>query len=71
MLITGGAGGFIHLRPFLYQLNPRRVLHRTLQTPVLKNDSRDGEPYLNPLWLMFASKARGSSAQIRQLAGMR
>ena len=37
----------------------------------LKNDSRDGEPYLNPLWLMFASKARGSSAQIRQLAGMR
>jgi len=37
----------------------------------LKNDSRNGEPYLNPLWLMFASKARGSSAQIRQLAGMR
>ncbi|NQT19574.1 MAG: DNA-directed RNA polymerase subunit beta', partial [Planctomycetes bacterium] len=37
----------------------------------LKNDVRDGQPYLNPLWLMSASGARGSSAQIRQLAGMR
>jgi len=37
----------------------------------LETDVRDGEPYLNPLWLMFASGARGSSMQIRQLAGMR
>ena len=37
----------------------------------LKNDERGGRPYLNPLWMMFASGARGSSAQIRQLAGMR
>jgi len=37
----------------------------------LRNDERDGKPYLNPLWLMFASGARGSSTQIRQLAGMR
>jgi len=37
----------------------------------LKNDTRDGKPYVNPIWLMFASGARGSTAQIRQLAGMR
>jgi len=37
----------------------------------LKNDVRNGKPYVNPIWLMFASGARGSTAQIRQLAGMR
>jgi len=37
----------------------------------LRNDERNGSAYLNPLWLMFASGARGSSQQIRQLAGMR
>ena len=37
----------------------------------LKNDVRDGKPYLNPIYLMTVSNARGSIDQIRQLAGMR
>ncbi|MBS1257670.1 MAG: DNA-directed RNA polymerase subunit beta' [Candidatus Scalindua arabica] len=37
----------------------------------LKNDIRDGELYLNPVYLMSASGARGSTQQLRQLAGMR
>jgi len=37
----------------------------------LENDTRDGKPYLNPVFLMTDSKARGSVDQIQQLAGMR
>ena len=37
----------------------------------LKNDERKGKPYLNPIYLMVDSGARGSVTQIRQLAGMR
>jgi DNA-directed RNA polymerase subunit beta' len=37
----------------------------------LKNDRRDGKPYLNPIFLMAISGARGGVEQIRQLAGMR
>ncbi len=37
----------------------------------LKNDIRDGKPYLNPVYIMSSSGARGSSQQLRQLAGMR
>ncbi|RKY29143.1 MAG: DNA-directed RNA polymerase subunit beta' [Planctomycetota bacterium] len=37
----------------------------------LKNDTRDGKPYLNPIYCMEASGARGTAQQIRQLAGMR
>src|SRR5262245_7332376 len=37
----------------------------------LKNDMRGGQPYLNPIYLMATSGARGSIEQIRQLAGMR
>ncbi|MDQ7779500.1 MAG: DNA-directed RNA polymerase subunit beta', partial [Planctomycetota bacterium] len=37
----------------------------------LHTDVRDGKPYLNPLYLMADSGARGSAEQIRQLAGMR
>ena len=33
--------------------------------------SRDGKPYLNPIFLMAHSGARGGVEQIRQLAGMR
>ncbi|MFI4912634.1 MAG: DNA-directed RNA polymerase subunit beta' [Sedimentisphaeraceae bacterium JB056] len=36
-----------------------------------KNDTRDGKPYLNPIWVMRHSGARGSVDQIQQLAGMR
>lgn len=35
------------------------------------NTERFGKPYLNPVWAMYESKARGSTAQIRQLAGLR
>jgi DNA-directed RNA polymerase subunit beta' len=38
---------------------------------LLKDDRRDGKPYLNPIFLMAHSGARGGVEQIRQLAGMR
>jgi len=37
----------------------------------LQHDVRDGRPYLNPIFLMAHSGARGGVEQIRQLAGMR
>ena len=37
----------------------------------LRTDTRDGEPYNNPVWLMMESGARGKALQISQLAGMR
>ena len=37
----------------------------------LKDDVRSGVKYLNPVYVMADSGARGSAAQIRQLAGMR
>jgi DNA-directed RNA polymerase subunit beta' len=38
----------------------------------LKSDRRDNEPnYINPVYMMLASAARGNVDQIRQLAGMR
>jgi len=37
----------------------------------LREDTREGRPYLNPIRLMVESGARGSLQQIRQLAGMR
>jgi len=38
----------------------------------LKNDRRPNEPnYINPVYMMLASAARGNVDQIRQLAGMR
>ena len=37
----------------------------------LKEDTRNGEVYLNPIYLMADSGARGGVEQIRQLAGMR
>lgn len=37
----------------------------------LMNDRRDGVPYINPIYLMAHSGARGGIEQIRQLAGMR
>ncbi|MBN1443267.1 MAG: DNA-directed RNA polymerase subunit beta' [Planctomycetes bacterium] len=37
----------------------------------LRNDTREGKPYLNPIFVMVDSGARGSVTQIRQLAGMR
>ncbi|MCI0378529.1 MAG: DNA-directed RNA polymerase subunit beta', partial [Gemmataceae bacterium] len=37
----------------------------------LQHDIREGVPYLNPIFLMAHSGARGGVEQIRQLAGMR
>jgi len=37
----------------------------------LNNDSTPGNPYVNPIYVMVTSGARGSVTQIRQLAGMR
>jgi len=37
----------------------------------LREDRRDGKQYLNPIFLMATSGARGSVQQVRQLAGMR
>ncbi|MBL7008137.1 MAG: DNA-directed RNA polymerase subunit beta' [Planctomycetes bacterium] len=37
----------------------------------LATDRRDGKPYLNPVFVMAHSGARGGVDQIRQLAGMR
>ena len=37
----------------------------------LRSDTRDGKHYINPIYCMIMSKARGSVEQIRQLAGMR
>ncbi len=37
----------------------------------LAHDVREGKPYLNPIFLMAHSGARGGVEQIRQLAGMR
>lgn len=37
----------------------------------LQYDVREGKPYLNPIFLMAHSGARGGVEQIRQLAGMR
>jgi DNA-directed RNA polymerase subunit beta' len=37
----------------------------------LENDERNGQQYLNPIFLMAHSGARGGVDQIRQLAGMR
>jgi len=38
---------------------------------VMSNDTRSGNPYLNPIFIMQTSGARGSIEQVRQLAGMR
>src|SRR5262249_33228827 len=37
----------------------------------LETDIREGKPYVNPIFLMAHSGARGGVDQIRQLAGMR
>ena len=37
----------------------------------LKNDERYGADYINPVYVMATSGARGSVAQVRQLAGLR
>uniref|UniRef100_A0A7C4LL22 DNA-directed RNA polymerase subunit beta' n=1 Tax=Schlesneria paludicola TaxID=360056 RepID=A0A7C4LL22_9PLAN len=47
----------------------RQVLNEMMEA--FKNDVRDGGAYVNPIYLMADSGARGGSDQIKQLAGMR
>ncbi len=48
-----------------------RVMVTGAMMNAMQNDIRDGTPYLNPIWVMRDSGARGSVDQIQQLAGMR
>ena len=48
-----------------------RVAVSNAMMNAMRNDTRDGKPYLNPIWVMRDSGARGSVDQIQQLAGMR
>ena len=48
-----------------------RELVTTEMLQELQSDVREGKPYLNPIFLMTHSGARGSIDQVRQLAGMR
>jgi DNA-directed RNA polymerase subunit beta' len=48
-----------------------RELVTTEMMKELETDTRAGVPYLNPIFLMTHSGARGSIDQVRQLAGMR
>ncbi|MBN1123763.1 MAG: DNA-directed RNA polymerase subunit beta' [Sedimentisphaerales bacterium] len=48
-----------------------RVAVTEAMMDAMENDTRDGKPYLNPIWVMRHSGARGSIDQIQQLAGMR
>jgi DNA-directed RNA polymerase subunit beta' len=48
-----------------------REVMGTVMMEELKADVRDGVPYLNPIFCMADSGARGAIEQIRQLAGMR
>jgi DNA-directed RNA polymerase subunit beta' len=48
-----------------------RVAVTNAMMNAMKTDVRDGKPYLNPIWVMRHSGARGSIDQIQQLAGMR
>ncbi|MEN6505903.1 MAG: DNA-directed RNA polymerase subunit beta' [Planctomycetaceae bacterium] len=52
-------------------IHAREQVTKSLLT-ALQTDKRSYDPnYLNPIWLMFHSNARGNIDQIRQLAGMR
>jgi DNA-directed RNA polymerase subunit beta' len=52
-------------------VHTREELTKSLLS-ALEHDRREAEPgYLNPVWLMLDSGARGNIDQIRQLAGMR
>ena len=52
-------------------IHTRQAVTNELLT-ALELDRREDDPnYLNPVWMMFHSNARGNIDQIRQLAGMR
>ncbi|MCC7192364.1 MAG: DNA-directed RNA polymerase subunit beta' [Phycisphaeraceae bacterium] len=55
-------------KELLRELKTDRRDHNGLPVPV---DSKQGQFYMNPVWLMSDSGARGNVSQIQQLAGMR
>ncbi|MEX2387524.1 MAG: DNA-directed RNA polymerase subunit beta', partial [Phycisphaeraceae bacterium] len=55
-------------KELLKELQADRRDEGGLEKPI---DSQEGKPYLNPVWLMSDSGARGNVSQIKQLAGMR
>ena len=60
------------VQPGHRRLDPRpRAGHQGDDGGPAATTSRDGQAYLNPIFLMADSGARGSVDQIRQLAGMR
>jgi DNA-directed RNA polymerase subunit beta' len=52
-------------------LKELRTDRRDDQGNLVPVDSKEGKPFLNPVWLMSDSGARGNVTQIKQLAGMR
>ena len=61
--------GAVRQGPRRLDPRPREDHHEMMEQ--LRNDVRNGEVYLNPIFLMADSGARGGVEQIRQLAGMR
>ncbi|MAX25341.1 MAG: DNA-directed RNA polymerase subunit beta' [Phycisphaeraceae bacterium] len=55
-------------KELLKELKADRRDEKGLPVPI---DSTEGKPFLNPVWLMSDSGARGNVSQIQQLAGMR
>jgi len=51
--------------------NARVAVTNEMMRGLKEDTTEDGEPYLNPIYLMSDSGARGSVDQIQQLAGMR
>ena len=51
--------------------NARVAVTNEMMRGLKEDKTDDGEPYLNPIYLMSDSGARGSVDQIQQLAGMR
>ena len=64
---------WIHARELVTaaMMEELKVDYRDSEHNYKKAGDADAKPYLNPIYLMTQSGARGSVDQIRQLAGMR
>jgi DNA-directed RNA polymerase subunit beta' len=49
----------------------RELVGEAMMEELKKDRREDGKPFVNPVYLMLVSEARGSVEQIRQIAGMR
>ena len=52
-------------------IHTREEVTKALLASLQGDKRKDDHKYLNPIWMMFHSNARGNIEQIRQLAGMR